>query len=255
MNLLDQTQNQPYIDPSKNYIEELVGEGRKFKTVEDLARGKAEADLYIETLTRRQDEINADYRRVLEESKAQAKLQELIDRLENTPANRQELPPAVNDLERMPTYNPDEVKSLIRNELVQSKAEEKATSNFNTVQKKLQEQFGDNTSRVLQEQMNKLDLSIDDLNALARKSPTAFFNTLGLNQPQNTNDNFMAPPRSQRNDSFAPQGPKKRTWSYYQEMKKTNPDLYLNPKIANQMHDDMVELGDAFKDGDWNANN
>jgi hypothetical protein len=29
-------------------------------------------------------------------------------------------------------------------------------------------------------------------------------------------------------------------------MKKTNPKLYLDPKIAVQMHNDAIELGDAF---------
>jgi hypothetical protein len=37
-----------------------------------------------------------------------------------------------------------------------------------------------------------------------------------------------------------------RTWAYYQELKKTNPKLYLDPKIAAQMDKDAIALGDAF---------
>jgi hypothetical protein len=73
---------------------------------------------------------------------------------------------------------------------------------------------------------------------------------LGLNQP--APQGFQSPMRSsQRNDNFSSQ-PQKRTWAYYQEMKKADPKMYYNTKIANQMLDDMVELGDAFKDGDFN---
>jgi len=35
---------------SKTSLEELVGEGKKFKTVEDLAKGKLEADSFIAQL-------------------------------------------------------------------------------------------------------------------------------------------------------------------------------------------------------------
>jgi hypothetical protein len=38
----------------------------------------------------------------------------------------------------------------------------------------------------------------------------------------------------------------KRTWAYYQELKKTNPKLYLDPKISVQMDKDAIALGDAF---------
>lgn len=227
----------------------------KDKPIEDLLNAKAESDLYIETLTRRQDEINKDYRRVLEESKTlqresntEARLQELKDLLEAT-QNRQDTNTNVNDLERKP-YDPNELKSLITNTIREDEAARKASDNFNTVQKRLKEQFGNDYTEILQKQMDNLGLDADYISNLARKSPAAFFNTMGLNQQ--SKDDYLAPPRSQRNDSFAPQGQKKRTWSYYQEMKKTNPDLYLNSKIANQMHDDMVTLGDEFKDGDFN---
>jgi hypothetical protein len=39
---------------------------------------------------------------------------------------------------------------------------------------------------------------------------------------------------------------KERTWSYYQEIKKTDKDKYLSPKIQRQMENDAIDLGDAF---------
>lgn len=238
------------LDQNKNYLEELVGEGKKFKTNEDLARGKAEADLYIQTVNRRADELRQDYLKLRDEANAQAKLQELIDRLENS-NNRQ--PPQLpeDNLERQPTFDPNKLDSLIEEKILKTEAARKATTNYNQVQTKLKEQFGNNYQSILQEQMNKLDLTIEDINSLARKSPTAFFNTLGLNQSQQ--ESLLTPPRSSQSTGFKPQSKEKRTWSYYENLRKANPKLYYDPKIANQMHDDAIALGQEFQDGDFHA--
>ena len=46
---------------------------------------------------------------------------------------------------------------------------------------------------------------------------------------------------------------KKRTWTYYQEIRHKDPHKYLMPKIQVQMMKDAAALGEAFKDGDYNA--
>jgi hypothetical protein len=43
----------------------------------------------------------------------------------------------------------------------------------------------------------------------------------------------------------------KRTWSYYQEIKKADLNKYLSPKVQQQMHRDASDLGSAFQDGDF----
>jgi hypothetical protein len=90
---------------------------------------------------------------------------------------------------------------------------------------------------------------VDDVNALGRKSPEAFFKLMGLDETRS--DTFQAPPRSNtRDSSFAP-NQQKRTWSYYQNLKAKDKALYYSPKIFNQMLRDAEDLGDAFKDGDY----
>ena len=75
---------------------------------------------------------------------------------------------------------------------------------------------------------------------------------MGLDQ-QPMIDTFQAPPRAtQRSDSFAPKSTK-RTWSYYQDLKKSDPKAYNNPKTIVQMHKDYAELGSTFEDGDFKA--
>lgn len=253
-NLLDgNNQDQFTIDANKDYLQELVGDGKKFKTPQDLARGKAEADAFIETLKRQQDELRADFIRVREENVAKAKLEELIDRLQNgkQPDTSGNIPPA-KDVELKP-FDPKELEGLIPREIEKYETQRKQSENFRIVQDKLTETFGTNYQTVLNQRIKELGLTADDINALARKSPNAFFNTLGINREQKSDNGFQSPPRSsQRSDNFAPRT-EKRTWSYYQKIKKENPTLYYSPKITNQMHDDYQSLGTAFEDGDFHA--
>ena len=250
-NLLNQNNQDlpPQLDRSKNYLADLVGPDKKFKTVEDLARGKAEADSTIELFKKRQDELRTDYLNLREEANAQAKLQDLIDRLEN-PQNTPVVTQPVTDI-KQPTLDPTQLSSLVSKEIVNYETNKKRTENYNVVQSKLQEMLGSNYQPILAQKMNALGLTADEINETAKRSPTAFFNMMELNNKPQTNP-FQSPVRSsQRNDNFLP-NQQKRTWSYYQEMKKADPKMYYNSKIANQMLDDMVELGDAFKDGDFN---
>lgn len=121
-----------------------------------------------------------------------------------------------------------------------------------SVQAKLRERFGNKYTEVLEEQRKLLDLTTEDVNNLAKRSPAAFLRAMGLDQKQEA---FQSPPRSvQRTDNFSP-STNKRTWSYYQNLKKQNPKLYYDPKIIAQMHKDRNELGEAFEDGDFNAYN
>lgn len=239
------------IDPNKDYLLELVGEGKKFKTPQDMARGKAEADVFIETLTREKDELRNEYLKVKEESDKRAKLEDLIDRLSKSqqPASSEHTPANVDN---QPKFDPTQLESLVANEYQKNKKLEKEQANFRMVQDKLKERYGDNYPTVLQNQMEDLGLSADQINNLARTAPKAFFNTLELNDVKK--DGFQTPVgSSQRSNAFQGKGQQKRTWAYYQELKQKNPNLFLDPKTNLQMDKDHQELGTAFEDGDFHA--
>lgn len=239
----------PEIDPSKDYFQELVGEGKKFNTPQDLARGKYEADVYVRTLEKRLDSLRDDYLRLREDNTSRAKLQDLVDQLNAKQISNSESPNA-NEVNREPV-NLEDVESRIFSKIEQRELKKVQDANLDIVKNKLKERFGSNYQSAIKEQTEALGLSPDDIVALAKKSPTAFFKTLGLDQQQT--EQFTAPPRSnQRSDNFAPKV-QKRTWSYYQNLKKTNPNAWLDPKTAVQMQDDYLALGDAFEDGDFHT--
>lgn len=248
--LFDQNTTIPPLDQSKDYLTELVGEGKKFKTAADLARGKAEADATIASIIKEKDELRADFLRLREEANAQAKLQELVDRLAQQPQIESKAPIAP-DLDTKASFDPAEIEDMFSKKIHEHELNKIADQNFQKVQNTLKDKLGTNFQATLQEKMNTLGLTKEDINSLARKSPEAFYNVLGLNnQPQNE---YMPPPRSgQRTDNFSPQAPK-RTWSYYQNMRKTDPAKYYSPETSVQKLRDAEDLGSAFQDGNFNS--
>lgn len=248
MNLLEQTDDDlQQFDDNKNYLEDLVGEGKKFKDHEELAKAKARSDAYIDTLTRRMDELRQDYAEVSAKYNAGTKLEDLIGKIGKTQDTSEDTLPPVKEDNTQPAIKQEQIESLVSNRIKQHEIDKKHEENFRAVQAKLKERYGNNFASVLKERVESLGLTDDLVNNLARTAPNAFFNTLGFNEQQFDN-NFQAPPRSQqRTDNFAPKS-NKRTLSYYEKLRKDKPMLYYDPKIAVQMDKDSQELGKEFFD-------
>lgn len=256
-NLLDQPD--PVTKEINSYFDELTGPGKKFdktkyasdkELFEAISRGKYEADTTIDVMKPRLDELRTDYMKSREELASRAALEDLINQMKTQQLASSEQPLA-NEVTEKPTLDTKQIESLVSTKVQEIEQLRKEKDNFNSVQTKLREVFGDNYAGKLKEQIDNLGLTTDFANELARKHPGVFMKTFGL-ESQTKQDNFQAPPKgSVRSDTFRPQGAQKRSWSYYQELKKSDPSIYYSKKIANQMHDDMMSLGDAFRDGDF----
>lgn len=257
-NLLDQTNNDnvddtlPPVDPNKNYLEELVGEGKKFKTVEDLARGKYEADRTILHKDKQFDLMRNDYLETKQDRDARANLAELIEQLKQ---QRQQI--TSSDTTQMRT-NPDErepqeidltkVDERVATKLKEIELARKQEENVRQVDNKLREHYGENYKGTLKQQVDKLGLTQDFVNDLAKNYPTVLYRTLGLDQ-QPPREDFQAPPRNQQ-VSFAP-NVQKRTWSFYEKLRKEQPDVYWDPKTQTQLIKDSNTLGKEFRDSSF----
>jgi len=245
---LFQDQRNQY-DPSRDYLSELVGEQKKFKDNQALAFSKLESDDYIKTLQGKLDQVTADYLQVMEENKAKAKLEEMLDQhiAKSQQLSSSDTTPKAKEVQE--PFDMNKIEELVTKKLVQREAETKSDANFKIVMDKLNDRFGHNYPNVVRERASFVGLSEEDVNSLARKSPDALFRMLGIDQKQ---EQFQSPPRSgQISNSFAPKGPEKRTWTYYQELRQKDPKAWLDPKTTVQMHKDYQELGRDFEDGDF----
>jgi hypothetical protein len=219
------------------------------KTKEELLEAKINSDLYIKTLERQKDELVSHSTRLNDDLQARENLQALIDRLNKVETQTPSAPTGLEERELAPKI--EDIEKIVASKIEENKLREIETRNFNTVQSKLADRFGANTANVLNEQANALGLSKEDVNALARKSPEAFFRIMGLNdQPRET---FQSPTTSSmRPGMFAPKN-EKRTWAWYQDLKRKDFKAWSDPKTQLQMHRDAEVLGPAFEDGDFNA--
>lgn len=220
----------------------------KFPTADpELIKTKVDSDVYVKFRDRQFDELRADYLRAQEEIQKGKTVDDLLDQLNRRDPSQ--APPKPE--EKTPTMGQQEIERLVEAKIEQKRLAEIETKNFTEVQNKLRERYGQNSGQMVSEAANTLNLTKDEVNSLAKRSPEAFFRMLGMNQPQEK-DLFMAPPRSDvRNDNFAPRTTK-RTWNYYQALKAKEPTKYWDPKTQLQMHKDSEVLGSAFEDGDFN---
>lgn len=242
MNLLDGVSDQ------EGNKEALIAEYEakwKDKPEAEVRRAKAESDLWIKTLERRFDDLKADYLKKDEALQERADIKALTDQIKAMQNQSHSNTQDANDNQPL-KFDPKEVESLVDTKLRALKNAEREEVNFNNVKNKLVEKYGNSYQSMLNEQMDTLGLTGEELNVMARTRPTVLIKALGLDSPTQQ-ELFQSPPRSgQRNDNFSPKGQQVRDWNYYQELKKTNPTLYLDRKIAIQMHDDAVALGERF---------
>jgi len=241
--------DEPHIDPNKSYLEDLVGEGKKFRDAESLAKGKAYADAMIDMQNKRFDDLSAEYRKLREESMAKASLEEMINQI-----SQQRSAPEANTQPKaeiqQPTIDPNELEVLVEKKIQASEKNRRETTNANMVKSKLKETWGPSYANVLREKTEALGLSDAFVNGLAKENPEALYRVVGLNQP--TKDPYQAPPENRsRGSQFTPSAPKARTWAYYQDLKAKDPLAWMNPNVGAQMAKDAAEQGDAFYDGNF----
>ena len=227
--LLDQTEPSIPEDKYKDWAKE------------DLEKKARAADTHIEIVERENKELRDLAMRQKEESLTQAKLEEMIKRLDTLQSTSNEQP-KVN--ETQPQISPEQIEGLVSSKIREFESTKKSTDNFNTVKAKLQERFGSNYQTIIKDQINKLGLTIEDADALARKSPAAFFNTLGIDTTKR--ETFQAPPKS--TGSFMTKTPELTRYSQYKELRKANPKLYTDRNFQIEIEKKAQEIGEQFFD-------
>lgn len=246
----DKPENEP-----KNYLEALVGPGGKFyrenreEALEALAKGKWEADQVIPLQNRRMDELREAYLRVDEENKTKDQLETLIAQYQGLASTKQ---PSGKE-ETQPAVKIDDLRNIAAEEFTKLKRQDYEQNNLSSVQAKLKEQLGENYATVVRERIREIGLTEQDFHDWAKRSPKAVLNAIGIDEKPRQQETFQSPPSTQR--TFKPVTEQKRTWTYYQELKKANPKIYYDKAIMNQMLEDREKLGAEFEDGDYHTRN
>lgn len=228
----------PEIDPTKNYLEELVGEGKKYKDPAALALSKVHADRLIEDLKRQNAEAQSELqtRNRLEELLTQATQQRNDPRPDPVDHN-QNRNDVVNDL------TPEKIESLISERLTQHERNRSASENVRAVKQELSKQFGDDMTGALTRAAREAGVTTEWLEQQAQVNPKLVINLVQANQPKR--EAYLTPPSNALNPDLAPQSDE-RTWAYYQKVKSKDSKYYESKEVQAQMHRDALRLKDRF---------
>jgi len=231
--------NEPNDD--KNYLEELVGEGKKFRSVEDLAKGKAQSDRFIAQLQAEQEQLR-------QELNTRLTMEQALDQLRQSPGGNHEESPGGNQpsgsSENSPSLKPEDVERLIDQRVAAREAERVQQENLRTVKEALSASLGPEFPNKLKEIGDTLGMTADEMTAFAKSKPKAFLALIGQ-QPKTQQQSLFTPPSSSTQTAFKPVNTE-RTKSYYDNMKKADPKTYWTPKVQNQMHQDAIRLQERF---------
>lgn len=242
------TQQPNETQQTQDFYSELVGDGKKFKDNEALARSKYEADQHI-------DRLQKEMKGLREDLNARLTLEALVDKLEQRQTQPQQgnldntnaRTPSGTDIDQS-NINPQLIDSLVDKKLSDFEKSRRRSENAALVQKELRDRFGDNYVVHLENEAQKMGVGKEFLNNLAAEEPRAFLQLFPNQRQQNVDLNTS--PRSSVQSAFKPSN-NSRTEKYYEQLRKDNPKLYWDPKTQMQLHSDALQQGENFFDTEY----
>jgi hypothetical protein len=241
--LFDDTDETPVIDPNKDYLSELVGEGKKYKDPAALARAVMEKESFIEKL-------KGETSGLRQELNTRLKLEEVVDRISKPQSPSSEAIQQATEQDGQPAINPEDIVQKVRDSLTADQKKAQRAKNLEYVESKLQEAFGPGFKRTMKQQAQKLGLGQDFSQNLAAEQPEAFLKLFDVKPQPEVNSTAQDIPQSSFNSEslgFRPDTGVRRK-SYYDNLKKADAKAYWSVSVQNQMHKDAQKQGEAFFD-------
>lgn len=151
-------------------LNSLVGEGKKFKTVEDLAKGKISSDAFIETLKREKEELESRLTSLQVEMEKQKKTTSSVT--PNTPQS---------------ITSEESIQALIDKSLSERERTTTRTRNLESAKKHLMDNFGERAEEHLQTQASSMGLTKEKLLEIASDTPAIFMRLFPVEKPKTQN--------------------------------------------------------------------
>ena len=237
-------QTQEETSPQGSFLSKLVeAKGENWKDPEVLAKGKIEADGYIQTLEGQLTQMREDLKKkeyqdeVLEQLQKKAAESTAVNN--GVPNNNNSNADGENTTRNI---SEEDLKSLVEQTLTQREADAVTKTNLQRVDEELDKSFGTNAEEVVKKKAEELGMSMDRLSEIASESPNAFFTLIG--EPKPTFNPMVN--GSVRTEGVNMQVSTDRNWQYYQKLRRENPNQYYEPKMQQQLLQDRMRLGDNF---------
>lgn len=230
--------------PTGSVLDQLVGPDKKFKSPEDLAKGKVESDVFISTVTRENKELRELMTRLDAENQQLRTRASIVDRLAGASPEPQGNPPAQP---QAPSVTPEKGLTAedISSAIEQHEQKKLATQNRAILDTTLSKALGTEAAAFVKQRAAELGMSHEELVQIGLRSPDAFFRMLDIQKSSSTGNPMYV------GNQAGPQGNQQanvRTYAWYQAKRREMGNVaYLGDKnLQLQMHKDAMAMGDDF---------
>lgn len=233
-NVFDQNEtHEPQLE-DKDYFVELVGEDKKFKTPQDLAKGKALADRHIENLNRTLASLR-------DELKSRSTVDDLMTKIEQ----RQQQPNVQTQGEHQSPPEKSAEGGLTAQDVERILAEREAArtkeANLNKAVNKLTEMFGDEAPAQIAAKARELGVTTEYLKEQARIAPS-LVTELFTPKPAQQRDVFSPAAPANRVNSGGLVGGKAGTEKYsdFDKVRKTDREKFYSPAFQRTIDEAVM---------------
>jgi hypothetical protein len=151
-------------------LSEIVGEGKKYATVEQALKSVPHAQKHIQTL---EEELNV----VKQELEKRKTAEALVEEFKNQGFPKSETTPQVEGL------SVDSVAEIVKSQLSQLEIERKAKENTTQVVGAFKAKFGDKAEEMFIKVAQESGIPVAALNQLSASSPSAVYKLAGIDAP------------------------------------------------------------------------
>lgn len=238
----DQLETETTVEAGEDgsYLNKLVAaRGEQWKDPEVLAKGKLEADTFIENL-------KAENQKLREMSEQAKKIDDLLAKLEQRAADPGASQMAEEEMSHkadqpMSAFSEEDISSLIEKRVSEIEQTKQRQQNIESVDRVLREKFGDSAQRVLASRAAELGMSMDEMKDIAASKPKAFMRLAGLDgtAPKADTGTFG----NNVNTASTSSNANRRDWNYYQNLRRESKAKYYTTAVQNQMLRDINDMG------------
>jgi hypothetical protein len=228
----------------KDYFEQLVGEEKKYKSPQDLAKAYVHADLHIQELRDKLDDIQSN----------DSMLQEVLAELRKKPTPPTDHAPAPTPATADRSKDVD-IEEVVTRKLSERQALEKAKSNREKSLTMLDQHFGDR-SKALAAVRAKIDGNTvieETINRLGDSFPEELFKYVTGESPGADNTSETGQPNipgmgDRPSAHILQQSSGSLTWKKCQELRKKDPKAYNSPEFRAKMEQAVANHKSQGKD-------
>jgi hypothetical protein len=223
-------------------LAELVGDGKRYKDAEALAKGRLDADAHIARLEVEAKEKTEAIKLLEDRADQGTTMKDILEHLKagNSENQQDSQDQAVTE---------EAIAEMVETRMDKRESLRSARANREVCNTALLNKFNGNKNDAtehLRSKSEELSIPIKELQRMSEQTPGAFKQLLGIDQKRGSRQEFQAPDTSGMTRPGG-DGSEVRNASYYKALKKeVGFNKYYTPAIQQQRFKDMEALGDSF---------